>query len=202
MGRTANNLDLPRCAWAGPDPLYVAYHDEEWGVPCHDDRDLFERLILEGFQAGLAWITILRKREGFRRAFDGFDPERVARYGDTDVARLLNDPGIVRNRAKVAASIGNAQAFLTTQREFGSFDRYVWGFVGGNPLRRERAPLWEEVPTKTVESDAMSRDLTRRGFKFVGSRICYAFMQSVGMVDDHVQGCFRAVGSSDPLCGP
>lgn len=199
VARTERSMDLrridvdrPRCAWAGTYPLYVAYHDEEWGVPCHDDRELFERLILEGFQAGLAWITILRKREGFRRAFDGFDPERVAGYGEADVARLLADPGIVRNRAKVAAAVVNAEAFLAAREEFGSFDRYIWGFVGGETLRRERPPTWEEVPATTAESNAMSRDLKRRGFKFVGSTICYAFMQSVGMVDDHVVGCFRA----------
>jgi DNA-3-methyladenine glycosylase I len=186
------NASRPRCRWAGTDPLYVAYHDEEWGVPCHDDRELFERLILEGFQAGLAWITILRKRDGFRRAFDGFDPELVARYGEADQARLLADPGIVRNRAKVAAAVVNARAFLATQEEFGSFDRYVWEFFGGEPLRRARPPTWEEVPATTAESDAMSRDLKRRGFKFVGSTICYAFMQSVGMVNDHVEGCFLA----------
>ena len=183
---------LPRCPWAGTDPLMVAYHDDEWGVPCHDDPELFERLLLEGFQAGLSWSTILRKREAFRRAFDGFDPERVAAYGPADVARLLADPGIVRNRLKIAAATRNAQAFLAVQREFGSFDRYVWSFVGGAPLRRPRPTTLAEVPVTTPESDALSRDLKRRGFSFVGSTICYAFMQSVGMVDDHVRGCFRA----------
>ena len=193
MERTGVDLDLPRCGWAGTDPLYVAYHDEEWGVPCHDDRELFERLVLEGFQAGLAWITILRKREGFRRAFEGFDPVRVAGYGPEEEARLLADPGIVRNRAKVAAASRNARAFLGVQAEFGSFDRYVWGFVGGAPLvRRPRAATLAEVPATTAESDALSKDLKRRGFTFVGSTICYAFMQSVGMVDDHVRGCWRA----------
>ncbi|HEV2106683.1 MAG TPA: DNA-3-methyladenine glycosylase I [Thermomicrobiales bacterium] len=184
--------ELARCPWAGSDPLYVAYHDEEWGVPCHDDRALFERLVLEGFQAGLSWLTILRKREGFRRAFDGFDPERVAAYGPHDVARLLADASIVRNRAKITASIRNAQAFLAIQAEFGSFDRYVWGFVGGVPLMRPAPPALADVPITTPESDALSKDLKRRGFTFVGSTICYAFMQSIGMVDDHVVGCFRA----------
>ena len=188
----ATDNGLPRCPWAGTDPLMVAYHDHEWGVPCHDDRELFERLILEGFQAGLSWSTILRKREAFRRAFDGFDPERVAAYGPADVERLLADPGIVRNRLKVAAATRNAQAFLAVRAEAGSFDRYVWSFVCGAPLRRPVPPTWAEVPATTPESDALSKDLKRRGFTFVGSTICYAFMQSVGMVDDHVQGCWRA----------
>ena len=185
-----------RCPWIGTDPLMVAYHDQEWGVPCHDDRDLFERLILEGFQAGLSWSTILRKREAFRRAFDGFDPERVAAYGPADFEHLLADPGIVRNRLKVAAATRNAQAYLAVKHEFGSFDRYVWSFVGGQPLRRPAPPALEEVPTRTPESDALSQDLKRRGFAFVGSTICYAFMQSVGMVDDHVRGCFRAASTT------
>jgi DNA-3-methyladenine glycosylase I len=183
--------ELPRCPWVGADPLMIAYHDEEWGTPCHDDRDLFERLTLEGFQAGLSWRTILHKREAFRRAFAGFDPERVAAFGPDDVARLLADPGIVRNRAKIAATIGNAAAFLALQREAGSFDRYLWSFVGGAPLVRPAPPAWPDLPARTPESDALSRDLKRRGFRFVGSTICYAFMQSVGMVDDHVRGCFR-----------
>ena len=182
----------PRCPWAGADPLMVAYHDEEWGVPCHDDRELFERLTLEGFQAGLSWATILRKREAFRQAFAGFDPERVAAFGPEDTARLLADPGIVRNRLKVAAAVRNAEAFLAVQREHGTFDRYLWGFVGGAPLVRPAPPTWEEIPTRTPESDALSRGLKRRGFAFVGTTICYAFMQSVGMVNDHVRGCFRA----------
>ena len=176
-----------RCAWAGSDPLMIAYHDEEWGVPCHDDRALFERLLLECFQAGLSWAIILRKREHFRRAFEDWDPERIAAYGDNDVARLLADPGIVRNRAKVNATIGNARAFLAVQAEVGSFDRYVWSFVGGVPRRLEAG---EVVPARTAESDALSKDLQRRGFRFVGSTICYAFMQSVGMVNDHTAGCF------------
>ena len=187
---------VPRCPWAGTDSAMVAYHDEEWGVPCHDDRDLFERLILEGFQAGLSWRTILHKRAAFRAAFAGFDPARVAAFGPDDVARLLGDAGIVRNRAKVAAAIGNAAAFLAVQREVGSFDRYVWSFVGGAPPARATPPAWDEVPARTAASDALSVDLKRQGFAFVGSTICYAFMQSVGMVDDHVRGCFRV--SSDP----
>ena len=161
-------------------------------MPCHDDQELFERLVLEGFQAGLAWITILRKREGFRRAFEGFDPERVAAYGAVEEARLLGDTGIVRNRAKVATASRNARAFLAVQGEHGSFDAYVWRFVGGAPLVRPRPRSLAELPATTPESDALSKDLKGRGFGFVGSTICYAFMQSVGMVDDHVVGCFRA----------
>jgi DNA-3-methyladenine glycosylase I len=179
-----------RCEWAGSDPLMVAYHDEEWGVPCHDDRDLFERLILEGFQAGLSWSTILRKRQAFIRAFDGFEPAIVARYGPEDVARLLGDAGIVRNRLKVAAAISNAHACLETQAAFGSFDAYIWQF---SPTERGQRPRrLAEIPATTAESDAMSKDLKRRGFRFVGSTICYAFMQSAGLVDDHVESCFRA----------
>ena len=184
---------LVRCEWAGSDPLMVAYHDEEWGVPCHDDRDLFERLILEGFQAGLSWSTILRKREAFIRAFDGFEPAIVAAYGPDDVARLLGDAGIVRNRLKVAAAISNAEAFLETREAFGSFDAYVWQFAP--TVRRQRPQTPAEIPVTTAESDAMSKDLKRRGFRFVGSTICYAFMQSAGLVDDHVEGCFRASAS-------
>jgi DNA-3-methyladenine glycosylase I len=184
---------LVRCDWAGTDPLMVAYHDEEWGVPCHDDRDLFERLILEGFQAGLSWSTILRKREAFIRAFDGLEPAIVAAYGPDDVARLLSDAGIVRNRLKVAAAISNAQAFLETKEAFGSFDAYVWQFAPTGRRPRPQAPA--EIPVTTPESDAMSQDLKRRGFRFVGSTICYAFMQSAGLVDDHVEGCFRASAS-------
>jgi DNA-3-methyladenine glycosylase I len=184
---------LSRCFWAGADPLYQAYHDTEWGVPCHDDRELFERLVLEGFQAGLAWITILRKREHFRRAFDGFDPERVARYTDEDHARLLADPGIVRNRLKVAAATRNARAFLRVQEEAGSFDAYLWGFTDGLTRRHPQGYTRESIPARTPESDALAEDLQRRGFTFVGSTICYAFMQSVGMADDHLPGCFRFV---------
>ena len=170
----------------------VTYHDEEWGVPCHDDRDLFERLILEGFQAGLSWSTILRKREAFIRAFDGFDPVVVAGYGPDDVARLLNDAGIVRNRLKVAAAISNAQAFLETRDTFGSFDTYIWQFA---PDGRQRPRSVADLPATSPESDAMSKDLKRRGFRFVGSTICYAFMQSAGMVDDHIESCFRAASA-------
>jgi DNA-3-methyladenine glycosylase I len=174
----------------------VAYHDEEWGVPCHEDQALFERLILEGFQAGLSWSTILRKRENFVRAFDGFDPGVVAGYGPDDVARLLGDAGIVRNRLKVEAAISNADAFLATQDAFGSFDVYIWQFAPQD--RRKRPRLLSEVPATTQESDAMSKDLKRRGFRFVGSTICYAFMQSAGLVDDHTEDCFRAVSPGGP----
>jgi DNA-3-methyladenine glycosylase I len=173
----------------------VAYHDEEWGVPCHDDRDLFERLILEGFQAGLSWSTILRKRQAFIRAFDGFDATIVARYGPDDVDRLLSDAGIVRNRLKVAAAISNAQAFLDTREAFGSFDTYIWQFAPDGPGPRPRSLA--DIPATTPESDAMSKDLKRRGFRFVGSTICYAFMQSAGLVDDHVETCFRAIAPRD-----
>jgi len=168
----------------------VAYHDEEWGVPCHDDRDLFERLILEGFQAGLSWSTILRKREAFTRAFDGFDPNIVAGYGADEVARLLGDAGIVRNRLKVAAAITNARAFLDIQDAYGSVDAYIWQFAPRDSHPRPQSLA--DVPATTSESDAMSKDLKKRGFRFVGSTICYAFMQSAGLVDDHVVGCFRA----------
>jgi DNA-3-methyladenine glycosylase I len=168
----------------------LRYHDEEWGVPVHDDRHLFEMLILEGAQAGLSWNTILNKRENYRRAFDGFDFEKVARYGDAETKRLLADAGIVRNRAKVAATIGNASALLAVREEFGSFDAYIWRFVGGAPRRNAFRSLGE-LPASTPESDAMSKELKRRGFRFAGSTICYAFMQAVGMVNDHEVGCFR-----------
>ncbi len=181
---------LIRCAWAGDDPLYVSYHDEEWGVPLHDDRRLFEMLVLEGAQAGLSWITILRKRDAYRRAFDEFDAARISRYPAGRVAKLLADEGIVRNRLKIEATVKNAAAFLAVQREFGTFDRYIWQFVGGGP-RRNAWAMSKEVPASTPESDAMSRDLRRRWFTFVGSTICYAFMQAVGMVNDHVVACFR-----------
>jgi DNA-3-methyladenine glycosylase I len=171
----------------------IAYHDEEWGVPCHDDRDLFERLILEGFQAGLSWSTILRKRKAFIRAFDGFDPAVVANYGPDDVARLLADAGIVRNRLKVAAAISNAQAFLETREAFSSFDAYIWQFAPDARGLRPRSLA--DIPATTPESDAMSKDLKQRGFRFVGSTICYAFMQSAGLVDDHVETCFRATSA-------
>ena len=179
-----------RCDWAGTDPLYVAYHDEEWGVPAHDDRTLFEFLILEGAQAGLSWSTILNKRENYRKAFDNFDPVKVARYDARKVAKLLADPGIVRNRLKIHAAIQNARAFLEIQREFGSFDAYLWQFVGGKPKLNKWKTL-KEIPAHTAESDALSKDLKKRGFSFVGSTICYALMQAVGMVNDHVVGCFR-----------
>ena len=168
----------------------VAYHDREWGVPLHSDRALFEFLILEGAQAGLSWSTILKKRPAYRKAFDRFQPRKVAAYGDEKIASLLADAGIVRNRLKIQAAIGNARAFLAIQKEFGSFDRYIWRFVGGSPLQGGRQRR-EDVPARTAESDAMSKDLQRRGFTFVGSTICYAFMQATGMVNDHVAGCFR-----------
>ena len=179
-----------RCAWCGTDPLYVAYHDEEWGVPSHDERHLFEMLILEGAQAGLSWSTILRKRAGYRAAFAGFDPERVARFGARDVQRLLRNDGIVRNRLKIEAAARNARAFLAVQDEFGGFDAYLWRLVNGKPIQNRWRELGE-IPARTSESDAISKDLKRRGFTFVGSTICYAFMQAVGMVNDHVVGCFR-----------
>jgi DNA-3-methyladenine glycosylase I len=182
---------LKRCPWPGEDPLYIAYHDKEWGAPSHDDRRLFEMLILEGAQAGLSWITILRKRENYRRAFADWNVEKIARFGEKDFARLMADPGIVRNRLKIRAAIGNAQAFIKVRDEFGSFDRYIWQFVGGSSIRKRRRSM-RDVPTHTAESDAMSRDLKRRGFNFVGTTICYSFMQAVGMVDDHLASCFRA----------
>lgn len=178
-----------RCPWCGTDPLYREYHDNEWGIPLHDDRRLFEMLTLEGAQAGLSWITILRKREGYRRAFDGFDPEKVAAYTDVDVLRLLADPGIVRNRLKVASTISNARAVLDVQTRYGSLDSFLWSFVGGVPICNR----WEgmgHVPASTALSDTMSRELKRIGFRFVGSTICYAFMQATGMVNDHLAGCF------------
>ena len=179
-----------RCGWAGTDPLYVAYHDTEWGVPVRKDRVLFEFLLLEGFQAGLSWLTILRKREAFRRAFAGFAPERVARFGARESARLMADAGIVRNRAKIAAAGQNARAFLAVREERGSFSEYVWDFVGGRPIvNRVRTPA--DVPAETDESRALSKDLRRRGFNFVGPTICYAFMQATGLVNDHRIDCFR-----------
>lgn len=181
---------MNRCGWAGDDPLYVAYHDHEWGVPLRDGRALFELLTLEGAQAGLAWITILRKREGYRRAFGGFDPEVVAAYGDADVARLLADRGIVRNRAKIASAIGNARAWLRLAEETGSPVEHLWSFVGDAPIVNRWSGL-SDVPAETDASRAMSRDLRSRGFRFVGPTIAYAFMQSAGMVNDHVVGCFR-----------
>jgi DNA-3-methyladenine glycosylase I len=186
----AKQSQKTRCAWAGEEPAMVAYHDEEWGAPVHDDRVLFEFLILEGAQAGLSWRTILNKRESYRKALSGFDAKKIAKYGEKDVARLMADPGIVRNKLKVAATIQNAKAFLAVQKEFGSFDAYIWGFVGGKPINTRIGAL-KDVPAKTAISDAMSKDLLKRGFKFVGSTICYAFMQAVGMVNDHETRCFR-----------
>ena len=181
---------MTRCPWCGTDPLYVAYHDNEWGVPSHDDRHLFEMLILEGAQAGLSWITILRKREAYRTAFARFDAVKVARFTPARVQRLLQNSGIVRNRLKIEGTVRNARAFVETAQAFGSFDRYIWQFVDGAPIvNRRRTP--KDVPPTTDESDAMSRDLRKRGFTFVGSTICYAFMQATGMVNDHVVECFR-----------
>ena len=179
-----------RCPWPKDIPEYVAYHDEEWGVPLHDDRAIFEFLILEGAQAGLSWLTILRKRDGYRRAFARFDPKKVARFGAREKARLLKDASIVRNRQKIDAAIGNAKAFLRVQEEFGSFDAYVWQFVGGKPIRNKWTSV-KQVPARTKESDALSKDLVARGFRFVGSTICYAHMQATGMVNDHLVSCFR-----------
>jgi len=176
-----------RCAWART-PLSIAYHDEEWGVPLHDDRRLFEFIVLEGAQAGLSWETILNKRENYRAAFNRFDPAKIARYDERKVATLMNNAGIIRNRLKINSAITNALAFLDVKREFGSFDAYVWRFVDGKPLRRKRG---QPVPVRTEVSDALSKDLSKRGFKFVGSTICYSFMQAVGMVNDHDPTCFR-----------
>jgi DNA-3-methyladenine glycosylase I len=188
LGPTSNGA-LQRCDWPKSE-LDVAYHDAEWGVPVHDDRVLFEFLTLEGAQAGLSWSTILKKRENYRRAFDGFDPERVARFTSRRVERLLADPGIVRHRGKIESTVSNAQAFLDVQGEFGSFDRYLWQFVDGVPRVNDWRTL-RDIPPRTPESDALSADLKRRGFRFVGSTICYAFMQAVGLVNDHVTTCFR-----------
>jgi DNA-3-methyladenine glycosylase I len=179
-----------RCPWCGTDPLYVAYHDQEWGVPVHEDRRLFEFLVLEGAQAGLSWITVLRRREGYRRAFANFDPARVAAFDEGDVARLLADPGIIRNRAKIASAVSNARAFLAVQAEFGSFAAFQWDLVGGAPvINAWRSPA--EVPARTPLSDRLSKTLKQRGFSFVGSTICYAHMQAVGMVNDHLLDCHR-----------
>ena len=180
---------MNRCEWAG-NALSIRYHDEEWGVPVHEDRILFEFLLLEGAQAGLSWDTILKKRENYRVAFNGFDPNTIARYNKRKIARLLSDPGIVRNRLKIDSAVRNARAFLEVQEEFGAFDEYIWRFVDGRPIRNAWRRL-ADVPAATQESDAMSKDLKLRGFNFVGSTICYAFMQAVGMVNDHIVGCFR-----------
>ena len=190
MKNQAPLANKKRCAWSGTDPLFIAYHDGEWGVPVHDDRVLFEFLVLEGAQAGLSWSTILRKRDAYRRAFDRFDPRKVARYEKRKVAALLTDAGIVRNRAKIESAIKNAKAFLNVQAEFGSFDAYQWRFVNGRPIQnRWRAE--GDIPPRSAQSDAMSDDLKSRGFSFVGSTIIYAHMQAVGMVNDHLVNCFR-----------
>ena len=181
--------EIGRCAWAQT-PLSIAYHDKEWGVPAHDDIVLFEFITLEGAQAGLSWETILRKRDAYRDAFAGFDPGKISRFTAARVEKLMLNPGIVRNRLKIESTISNAAAFLAVQREFGSFDAYVWRFVGGKPILGRRRSM-KDVPATTPESDALSKDLLKRGFRFVGSTICYAFMQAVGMVDDHVDGCFK-----------
>src|ERR1700682_6403610 len=182
--------NLKRCSWSGSDPLYVEYHDKEWGVPVHDDRKLFEFLVLEGMQAGLSWLTILRKRENFRRAFAGFDAGKIAKFDARKVKQLLADPGIIRNKLKILATISNARAFLAVREESGSFDKYLWQFVGGRPKVNRRRTIGQ-VPAETAESDAMRADLKKRGFKFVGSTICYAHMQATGMVNDHAISCFR-----------
>jgi DNA-3-methyladenine glycosylase I len=181
---------LKRCPWPGTDPLYVAYHDEEWGVPERDDRALYEKLVLDGFQAGLSWITILRKREAFRKAFDGFDPVTISRYRDARRAKLMADPGIVRNRQKIEATVTNAKAYLALKKEPESFDAFLWQFTGGK-TKVNRFRTIQQIPAKTRESEAMSKALVERGFRFVGPTICYAFMQAVGMVNDHTTDCFR-----------
>jgi DNA-3-methyladenine glycosylase I len=181
---------LSRCSWAGTDPLSVDYHDVEWGLPEHDDRTLFEFLILEGAQAGLSWMTILKKRQNYRQAFDNFDPRLVAEYDSAKIAALMDNPGIVRNKLKIGAAVQNARSFLQVQAEYGSFDNYVWDFVGGAPIKNARRTL-SEIPATTPQAEAMSKDLRTRGFKFVGPTICYAFMQAVGLVNDHTVDCFR-----------
>lgn len=190
MAKTKEKI---RCSWCLKDDLYMQYHDEEWGIPLHDDRRLFEMLCLEGAQAGLSWYTILKKRDNYRKAFDNFDATKMVRYDARKVERLLKDEGIVRNRLKVNAFILNAKAFLAIQKELGSFDRYIWQFVGGKPLVNSIRSM-KDIPVKTPESDAMSKDLLKRGFKFTGSTICYAYMQAVGMVDDHLNDCWKKSG--------
>ena len=180
-----------RCWWCGEDALYCAYHDKEWGVAVHDDRKMFEMLILEGFQAGLSWITILRKRENFRRAFKNFDARKMARFGKADVARLMQDAGIIRNRLKIEGAVTNAKCFLEVQKEFGSFDRYIWGFTGNRTLRNPKGMTKKTMKSTSPESGALSKDLKARGFKFVGATVCHAHMQATGMVDDHVIECFK-----------
>ena len=183
-------MEKIRCVWSTKDPLYIAYHDNEWGVPLHDERQLFEFLILETFQAGLSWITVLRKRENFREAFDNFDYKKVALYSEDKIQDLLQDAGIIRNKLKVRATISNANAFMEIQKEFGSFDKYIWGFVNGKPIQTNRK-LMSEITATTQISDKLSKDLKKRGFKFVGSTVIYAHMQATGMVNDHVESCFR-----------
>lgn len=182
--------NITRCEWSVSDPLYIQYHDEEWGVPLHDEQKLFEFLVLEGMQAGLSWLTILRKRENFRKAFDNFDVNKVARYNERKIAKLLDDAGIIRNRQKILATIGNARAFLEVQDEFGSFDQYIWGFVNGKPIVNQWTTL-QEIPAKTPLSETISKDLSQRGFRFVGPTIVYAHMQATGMVNDHLVTCHR-----------
>ncbi|MBI4115144.1 MAG: DNA-3-methyladenine glycosylase I [Candidatus Omnitrophica bacterium] len=185
-----NTVQKKRCEWAGSDPLYVAYHDREWGVPVHDDQKLFEFLILEGAQAGLSWLTVLRKRENYRKALDGFDPAKIQKYNSSKIKSLLSNDGIIRNRLKIESTIDNAKAYLATQKEFGSFAKYIWGFVSHKPIKNRRRSI-KELPASTSLSDVLSKDLKKRGFRFVGSTICYAFMQAVGMVNDHFVHCFR-----------
>lgn len=184
------NKMRPRCQWVTADPLYISYHDEEWGVPVHDDRRLFEMIVLDGAQAGLSWLTVLKKRENYRKAFDNFNVEKVAIYDDQKINELMSNAGIIRNRLKITSTITNAQAFIRIQKEFGSFDTYIWKFVGGKPKLNAWQSV-EDIPARTIESDLMSKDLMKRGFKFVGSTICYAFMQAAGMVNDHTVDCFR-----------
>ncbi len=184
-------MNRKRCTWVTQDPLYLDYHDKEWGVPVHSDKKIFEFLVLESAQAGLSWLTVLRKRRNYERAFAGFDPKKVAKFGAREKAGLLRDPGIIRNRLKIEAAINNAKRFLEIQNEFGSFSKYMWGFVGGKPIRHERKAS-EGTPAKTPEAEAWAKDLKARGFKFLGPVICYAHMQAVGMVNDHMAGCFLA----------
>lgn len=181
---------MKRCPWCGTDPLYVKYHDEEWGVPVHDDRHLFEMLILEGAQAGLSWITVLKKRENYRKAFDNFDARKIAKYNAKKIEALMQNEGIIRNKLKIQSAVTNAKAFLAVQEEFGSFDKYIWQFTGHKSIINKRASM-KDIRARTTESDAMSKDLLKRGFKFVGSTICYAFMQATGMANDHLTDCFR-----------
>jgi DNA-3-methyladenine glycosylase I len=190
---------LERCPWPGKEPLYVAYHDEEWGTPVHEDRTHFEFIVLDGAQAGLSWFTILRKRENYRKAFANFDPRKVTRFDEERIEKLLLDPGIVRNRQKVVSAVGNARSFLAVQKEFGSFDAYIWSFVGGKTIVNRWRSL-REIPAKTPESEAMSKEMIARGFRFVGPTICYAYMQAAGLVNDHLVGCFRhgEVGAPRP----